>query len=96
MKVIEKVEVEGVTDVVCDVCKCSTEVPAGGLQFATLKAHWGYGSEHDGELYELHLCEGCFFGTLAYLRQERRTQNMFSEDQDSHKDDERLGMSAGD
>ncbi|MDR5898851.1 hypothetical protein QC823_07600 [Halomonas vilamensis] len=80
MKVTEKVEVEAVTDVVCDVCLTSTHVAGGGLEFATVKAHWGYGSQNDGERYELHLCESCFFGTLGYFKQERRVQNLFSED----------------
>lgn len=43
MKVIGKVEIEGVSDVVCDVCRLTTRVDGGGLQFATLQAHWGYG-----------------------------------------------------
>lgn len=80
MKVTEKVEVDAVTDVVCDVCLTSTGAAGGGLEFATLQAHWGYGTQHDGERYELHLCESCFFGTLAYFKQERRVQNLFSED----------------
>ncbi|WP_095194385.1 hypothetical protein [Pseudomonas sp. Irchel 3A7] len=80
MKIIGRVEADAVTDVVCDVCQCSTRVHAGGLQFGTLHAHWGYGTTHDGERYELQLCEACFFGTLAYIKQERRTQNLFSED----------------
>lgn len=37
------------------------------------------GTKHDGECYEFHLCEGCFFGTIAYFRQERRVQNLFDE-----------------
>ncbi|SDM97288.1 hypothetical protein [Vreelandella arcis] len=80
MKVIEKVEIDAVTDVVCDVCLSSTRVADEGLEFATLQAQWGYGSQHDGERYELHLCESCFFSTLAYFKQERRVQNLFSED----------------
>jgi hypothetical protein len=72
--------VEAVTDVVCDVCRCSTRLDTGGLQFGTLQAHWTSGTDHDGERYELRLCENCFFQTLAYLKQERRTQNLFSED----------------
>lgn len=32
------------------------------------------------EAMALHLCEDCFFQTLAYLKQERRTQHLFSED----------------
>ncbi|MGP9500534.1 MULTISPECIES: hypothetical protein [Halomonas] len=80
MKIIEKVEIDFVTDVMCDVCLCSTRVANVGLEFATLQAHWGYGAKHDGERYELHLCESCFFGTVAYLKQERRIQNLFSEE----------------
>tara|TARA_R110000751_G_scaffold151237_2_gene256228 strand:+ start:2563 stop:2892 length:330 start_codon:yes stop_codon:yes gene_type:complete len=83
MKITEKVEIETVTDVQCDVCLCSTEVTSGGLEFATLQAHWGYGTRHDGERYELHLCEDCFFRTVAYLKQERRIQNLFSDDEDA-------------
>ena len=43
MKVTEKVEVEAVTDVVCDVCLTTTRVADENLEYATLKAHWGYG-----------------------------------------------------
>ena len=98
MKVTEKVEVDTVTDVVCDVCLTSTRLAGEGLEFATLKAHWGYGSQHDGERYELHLCESCFFGTLAYLKQERRVQNLFSEDgcADALNADDRFGLVARD
>lgn len=67
MKVIGKVEIEGVSDVVCDVCRFTTRVDGGGLQFATLQAHWGYGSKHDGERWEIHLCESCFFKLLPAL-----------------------------
>lgn len=65
MKITGRVEIEAVTDVQCDVCRCSTRLDTGGLQFATLQAHWGFGTKHDGERYELHLCENCFFGTVA-------------------------------
>ncbi|WP_060514742.1 hypothetical protein [Pseudomonas sp. NBRC 111132] len=79
MKVIGMVEIEGVSDVVCDVCRLTTRVNGGGLQFATLQAHWGYGSKHDGERWEIHLCEDCFFQAVAGLKQERRTQGLFEE-----------------
>jgi hypothetical protein len=49
---------------------------------------WGFGTKHDGQRYEFHLCEGCFFGTIAHFRQERRVQNLFDDtDQDSATDD---------
>ena len=85
MKVTEKVEVDAVTDVRCDVCLTSTQSKNGRLEFATLQAHWGYGSQHDGERYEVHLCEDCFFSTLAYFN----VQNLFSEEGDA-------GLKAGD
>jgi hypothetical protein len=80
MRITEMIEVETVTDIVCDVCGESTCLKTGGHQFGTLKAQWGYGTTHDGERYEVHLCELCFFHTLANLKQERRTQTLFSEE----------------
>ena len=80
MKIVGKVETEAVTDVICDVCRLTSRSASGGLQFATLQAHWGYGATHDGERYEIHLCEGCFFQTVANLKQQRRTQNLFCGD----------------
>ncbi|HGY9618732.1 TPA: hypothetical protein ACOJNU_000805 [Pseudomonas putida] len=94
MKITGRVEVETVTDVMCDVCRCSTLLGAGGHQFGTLQAHWGYDTVHDGERYELHLCEQCFFRTWAYLKQERRTQHLFSEDVQELTDN--LGLVAKD
>ena len=63
------------TDVLCDVCMESTQ-----LNHAVLSAHWGSGSKHDGEQYELHLCEACFFATLATLKREHRVKQMFNDD----------------
>jgi len=78
MKIKEKQAVEVVHDLLCDVCLESTRVEGGSLQYAVLQAHWGYGSAHDGERYEIHLCERCFFQAVASLKQERRIQTMFS------------------
>ena len=60
-------------------------VPVGRLQ-----AHWGYGTKHDGERYEIHLCEDCFFRTLATLKEERRVQSMLSADAPEYPED--LGL----
>lgn len=79
MKVIGRVESASVVDVRCDICGTSTRMQAGGYQFGTLQAHWGYGTRHDGERYEVHLCEDCFFQALANHKGERRAQIMFSE-----------------
>ncbi len=80
MKVTSKQLVDVVTDVLCDVCGESTSRSGQhSPQFGTLQAGWGYGASHDGESYQVHLCEGCFFSTLAYLKEQRRGNKMFSE-----------------
>ena len=57
------VPTEQVVDVICDVCGDST-TKTMAQEYGTLSAHWGYGSvRHDGERYEVHLCEDCFFET---------------------------------
>lgn len=66
-------------DITCDVCGQSTRVEGYGQQFGTLQAHWGYGSKQDGERYEVHLCESCFFSTLSHLRRERMVNPLFDE-----------------
>ncbi|NWL78023.1 hypothetical protein DM872_14300 [Pseudomonas taiwanensis] len=93
MKITAMERVESVSDVLCDVCGASTRVEGYGLQFGTLRASWGYGSAHDGERYEVHLCEPCFFQTLAYLRRERMVNTMF---EDGDKDLENFGRVARD
>ncbi|WP_160086903.1 hypothetical protein [Pseudomonas sp. 9AZ] len=78
----------------CGVCGRSTQVPGYGEQFGTLSARWGYGSRHDGEHYRVTLCEGCFFGALLYLREQRWIQTMFDEAQPT--DDGGFGLIARD
>ena len=72
---------QAASDIHCAVCASNTRVPDYGQQFGTLEALWGDGSKHDGERYQVHLCESCFFGALAYLRQERRIHTLFNDDQ---------------
>ena len=79
MKVTEEKMVTVTMDVLCDVCSSSTTPPGGSAQYGTLTAHWGYGSKHDGERYEVHLCEQCFFSTLSALRRQRMVEHMFDE-----------------
>ncbi|WP_331001180.1 hypothetical protein [Pseudomonas aeruginosa] len=71
-------QAESVTDIFCDVCGNSMRVEGYGVQFGTLRASWGLGSAHGGECYEVHLCELCFFRTLAGLKRERIVNSMFS------------------
>jgi len=79
--------VETVVDIICDVCHQSTRVEGYGQQFGTLQAQWGDGSKHDGERYEVHLCELCFFRTLSALRRERMVNTMFDEEPDTQEDE---------
>ena len=79
MKVTEEKMVTVTIDVLCDVCSRATTPPGGSAQYGMLTAHWGYGSKHDGERYEVHLCEQCFFSTLSTLRRQRMVEHMFDE-----------------
>ncbi|MBC8978784.1 hypothetical protein IAI52_00855 [Pseudomonas lurida] len=79
MKIIGKAEIEAVVDVVCDACTSSTRINTGVNEYGVLRARWGYGSSHDGESYELHLCEACFFQTIANIKQDRRSHTLFAE-----------------
>ena len=83
MEIKKLQQVRFITDVLCDVCKQSTT-----LKFATFSAHWGYGSTHDGDRYELQLCEKCFSYALATLKKERRDTFMFDENFDLSSLDE--------
>ena len=74
MEIKQLKQVEVVTDVLCDVCNQLTQ-----LELGTLSANWGYGSKHDGERYELQLCEKCFFYALVTLKKERVDEFMFDE-----------------
>lgn len=75
--------VDVVQDIICDVCGSGTRVPGYGLQYGQLEARWGYGSQHDGEHYRIHLCEPCFFGVLSGLQRERMINGMFDDGQPS-------------
>ena len=68
-------DLEQPTDILCDVCKESTQ-----LNHAVLSTNWGKESKHDGEQYQLYLCEACFFATVATLKREHRVKQMFNED----------------
>jgi len=83
MKILGVKEVEVVGDVVCDICCRSTQTEGGGLQYGELRAAWGHGSTRDGERYEVHLCERCFFHALATMRRQRQFETMFDENDDN-------------
>lgn len=71
------------SDVLCDICGNSTTIEGVSAGFGVLSALWEYGSKHDGERYEVHLCEICFFNTLAKLRRDHMTNHLFDEPTDT-------------
>lgn len=87
MEIKENRTVPVTTDVLCDVCSSSTATEGVSPQFGVLSAHWGYGSQHDGERYEVHLCESCFFRTLAGLRRERMVNHLFDQPSNTQPDE---------
>lgn len=69
----------------CDLCECVTN----DGQLGVLHATWEHGSRHAGERYRVQLCEGCFFQSLSYIRQEREIQHLFD---DQPLDDREFGL----
>lgn len=49
MKQVINQPAETAVDVLCDVCGRSTRMQGSALQFGTLRADWGSGTQHDGE-----------------------------------------------
>ena len=94
MKIFQDKLTAVITDVICDVCSSSTTHPSGSANFAVLSAHWGYGSSHDGQRYEIHLCENCFTETRLHLRRQRMVAHMFEDDDASEgtADSESFGL----
>lgn len=80
MEIKSPATVAVIEDVICDVCSSGTRIPGYGLQYGRLEAQWGYGAQHDGEHYKVHLCEFCFFRVLSGLRRERMVKGMFDDD----------------
>ncbi|MGI2259077.1 hypothetical protein [Shewanella sp. GXUN23E] len=88
MKIMEKQLADVLTDVLCDVCGSSTTGHSGcGPDYASLTADWGYGSAHDGDSYEIHLCERCFFNTLENLKVRRSDAGLFGNDNQPSADE---------
>lgn len=91
MKIMGIKDVESVIDVTCDTCGESTTNSTNSTsQYGVLSADWGYGSRHDGEHYQVHLCETCFFSLLAEAKALRRANMLFSENYEPFAND--LGL----
>ncbi|TCM59174.1 hypothetical protein EC844_1493 [Acinetobacter calcoaceticus] len=65
---------------ICDVCDRKIQNNSGRLN-----ASWGIGSQHDGEQYDVQLCETCFFSALVHLRNEKKIYHIFDEHFDFSK-----------
>jgi len=62
--------------IVCDCCsRCCKSNEMANNEYATLFAEWGYWSDSDGHSYEVHLCEKCFYDTLAYIKSKQVNVN---------------------
>lgn len=58
----------------CTICNCSNEIIGDSTsQKGLLYASWGNRSKHEGETYMLYLCESCFFSTISYCKELRRS-----------------------
>lgn len=71
MKTYKKVTRKIENKVYCDLCGDCTTNKNFGSEYAVLEASWGYLSKHDGNKYEIHLCEKCFFLTLDWMKKIR-------------------------
>lgn len=53
---------------------------AEGPQPAELNAELGEGSPHEGEHYQVNLCEPCYFFALSTRKRQRMVTTMFDQD----------------
>lgn len=80
MLVKDIIPTEQVVDILCDACGRSTKTDVGTNEYGSLSADFGFGSRHDGERYKVHLCEMCFFGILATVREMHRGNHIFDDE----------------
>lgn len=64
-----KQTVDKLVDVTCDRClkSCMDEINMN-LEYAEMKAEWGYGSKKDCEKHKIQLCEKCYDETLKVMK----------------------------
>lgn len=70
MDVIKKTSelVDKLVDVTCDRCgkSCKDKIDMN-IEYAEMKAMWGYGSNKDCERHKVQLCEPCYDETLKTM-----------------------------
>jgi hypothetical protein len=61
-------EVEVLVDVKCDRCgeSCWDKIEMN-MEYAEMKAMWGYGSGKDCERHKIQLCEKCYDETIKTM-----------------------------
>ena len=77
-------ESEEITDIFCDICarSCkSSDYDMGyhGFEYMSLKANWGYGSNHDQEKWEAQVCERCVVEQLSLVVNFHKTGGVAAE-----------------
>jgi len=95
MKVYAEKLVETVVDKICDVCEESVMIELNSEKYeesGELSATFGYGSQEDGNVYHLDLCEKCFKTAIYALRDKRRATFMF--DAEKKLPDEKFGLNS--
>lgn len=76
VEITGKGEVEGVVDLVCDICDQSCQVETGhdnwrAVEHATLFGHWGYHSNNkDMTEHECHMCEDCYDKVKKFIEED--------------------------
>jgi hypothetical protein len=90
VKVYAEKIVETMVDKICDVCEESVVIEGNYEETGTLSASFGYGSEEDGNVYHLDLCEKCFKGALFALRDKRKA--IFMSNDEKNLEDEKFGL----
>ena len=90
MKVYAEKIVETMVDRICNVCEESIVIEENYEETGTLSASFGYGSEEDGNVYHLDLCEKCFKGALFAFRDKRKA--ILMSDDEKNLVDEKFGL----
>ena len=72
MKTYKKKTVKSVDKIYCDVCGESCTTDNFGSEYAVLEAAWGYASNHGGTMFELQICEYCFFDIIKYMKNKKK------------------------
>ena len=81
MKPIEENNSAATTKVSCYACCRTVDADGREMEFGSLIASWGRSSTHEGESYDLSLCDECFFRVLGDLRLQRAIQMNIDSDE---------------